>query len=304
MPARSSEQNTLRIIPLTGIPEVEPGADLAALLRAAAERAGVSLADGVLVVCQKIVSKAEGRMVDLASIEPSEEAQRIAREDERDPRHVELVLSESARIVRRGHGVLICETHHGFVCANAGVDLSNSPGPEIAILLPKDCDASAAALRDALCDALCEGEERRLGVVISDTFGRPWREGLVDYAIGSAGLAPIADLRVFCDQLGVERLAASALNQGPDVALGHGIQPIELDPRDVGPGNRPKLERASPRVAEAASRSAVAREQGNAGGVGATNSGGGASASGSGMQTGDYPREHALRIARSVPRST
>ncbi|MBW2417828.1 MAG: coenzyme F420-0:L-glutamate ligase [Deltaproteobacteria bacterium] len=216
MPARSSEPNTLRIIPLTGIPEVEPGADLAALLRAAAERASVSLADGVLVVCQKIVSKAEGRMVDLASIEPSEEAQRIAREDERDPRHVELVLSESARIVRRGHGVLICETHHGLVCANAGVDLSNSPGPEIAILLPKDCDASAAALRDALC----EGEECRLGVVISDTFGRPWREGLVDYAIGSAGLAPIADLRGRPDLSGrelqvtatatVDQLAAAA----------------------------------------------------------------------------------------------
>ncbi|MBW2271994.1 MAG: coenzyme F420-0:L-glutamate ligase [Deltaproteobacteria bacterium] len=216
MPARSSEPNTLRIIPLTGIPEVEPGADLAALLRAAAERASVSLADGVLVVCQKIVSKAEGRMVDLASIEPSEEAQRIAREDERDPRHVELVLSESARIVRRGHGVLICETHHGLVCANAGVDLSNSPGPEIAILLPKDCDASAAALRDALC----QGEECRLGVVISDTFGRPWREGLVDYAIGSAGLAPIADLRGRPDLSGrelqvtatatVDQLAAAA----------------------------------------------------------------------------------------------
>jgi len=216
--------STLRIVPLTGIPEVEPGADLPGLLRAAAERAGVRLDGGVLVVCQKIVSKAEGRMVDLAGIEPSQEAERIAREDERDPRHVEVVLRESARIVRRGHGVLICETHHGFVCANAGVDLSNSPGPEIAILLPKDCDASAAALREALRETLREGaregEEPRLGVVITDTFGRPWREGLVDYAIGSAGLAPIADLRGRPDLSGrelqvtatatVDQLAAAA----------------------------------------------------------------------------------------------
>ncbi len=216
MPDAASTPGALRIVPLTGIPEVEPGADLAGLLRAAAQRAGVTLADGVLVVCQKIVSKAAGRMVDLAGIEPSAEAERIAREDERDPRHVELVLRESTRIVRRGHGVLICETHHGFVCANAGVDLSNSPGPDIAILLPTDCDASAAALREALC----EGEERRLGVVISDTFGRPWREGLVDYAIGSAGLAPIADLRGRPDLSGrelqvtatatVDQLAAAA----------------------------------------------------------------------------------------------
>jgi len=224
MAIESDPPDALRILPLRGIPEIEPGADLAALLHAAAERAGVRLADGVLVVCQKIVSKAEGRMVDLTGIEPSQEATRIALEDERDPRHVELVLRESARIVRRGHGVLICETHHGFVCANAGVDLSNSPGPEIAILLPKDCDASAAALREALCEGLREGpgeaDEPRLGVIISDTFGRPWREGLVDYAIGSAGLAPITDLRGRPDLSGrelqvtatatVDQLAAAA----------------------------------------------------------------------------------------------
>ena len=209
MPLEQSAPGTLRIVPLAGIPEVEPGADLAGLLRAAAERAGVRLEGGVLVVCQKIVSKAEGRMVDLAGIEPSQEAERIAREDERDPRHVEVVLRESARIVRRGHGVLICETHHGFVCANAGVDLSNSPGPEIAILLPKDCDASAAALREALCKGAREEEEPRLGVVITDTFGRPWREGLVDYAIGSAGLAPIADLRGRPDLSGRELLVTA-----------------------------------------------------------------------------------------------
>jgi coenzyme F420-0:L-glutamate ligase/coenzyme F420-1:gamma-L-glutamate ligase len=216
MQSEGSAPGALRIVPLSGIPEVEPGSDLATLLCAAAERAGVRLTNGVLVLCQKIVSKAEGRMVDFANVEPGEEARRIAAEDERDPRHVEVILRESARIVRRGHGVLICETHHGFVCANAGVDLSNSPGPEIAILLPEDCDASAVRLRDALC----QGEERRLGVVITDTFGRPWREGLVDYAIGSAGLAPISDLRGRADLSGrelqvtatatVDQLAAAA----------------------------------------------------------------------------------------------
>ncbi len=180
----------LRLVALPGIPAVAPGDDLAGLLAAAARRAGVALTDGVLVVCQKIVSKAEGRAVALADVEPSAEARRIAEEDGRDPRHVELVLRESARIVRRGHGVLICETHHGFVCANAGVDLSNAPGRDVAVLLPVDPDASAAALREALLRA----GAGPLGVVVSDTFGRPWREGMVDLAIGSAGLAPILDL--------------------------------------------------------------------------------------------------------------
>jgi coenzyme F420-0:L-glutamate ligase / coenzyme F420-1:gamma-L-glutamate ligase len=181
----------IELVALPGIPAVAPGDDLAALVLAAARAADVALADGVLVVCQKVVSKAEGRIVRLADVEPSPEARRIAAEDAKDPRHVELVLRESARVVRRGHRVLICETRHGFVCANAGVDLSNAPGADTAVLLPLDPDASARALREALRAA----GAGPLAVIVSDTFGRPWREGLVDVALGCAGIAPILDLR-------------------------------------------------------------------------------------------------------------
>jgi coenzyme F420-0:L-glutamate ligase/coenzyme F420-1:gamma-L-glutamate ligase len=183
---------------LAGLPEVAPGTDLAALLWDAAERAGLALANGALAVCQKIVSKAEGRLVDLHGIEPSEEARRIAAEDGKDPRHMEVVLRETARVVRRGPGVLICETAHGFVCANAGVDLSNAPGDDVAVLLPVDPDASAARIRAGL---VARGAGP-LGVIVTDTFGRPWREGLVDVALGCAGLAPLEDLRGSADRRG------------------------------------------------------------------------------------------------------
>ena len=193
--------NPLRLIPLANFPEVEPGADLPGLVRKAATSAGIDLAGMVLVICQKIISKAEGRLVSLAEIEPSAEAREIAEAHDRDPRQVEVVLRESRRIVRRGNGVLITETHHGFVCANAGVDLSNAPGPEVAILLPEDPDASARRLFEALSD-----ERGPTPIVISDTFGRPWREGLVDVALGSAGLAPIRDDRGSRDRAGRELL--------------------------------------------------------------------------------------------------
>jgi coenzyme F420-0:L-glutamate ligase/coenzyme F420-1:gamma-L-glutamate ligase len=183
---------------LGGLPEVAPGADLAALLAAAAARAGIPLAGGVLAVCQKIVSKAEGRLVELASLEPRPEARRIAAEDGKDPRHVEAILRETARVVRRGPGVLICETQHGFVCANAGVDLSNAPGDDVAVLLPLDPDASAERIRTGL---LARGAGP-LGVIVTDTFGRPFREGLVDVALGCAGLAPLEDLRGGADRRG------------------------------------------------------------------------------------------------------
>lgn len=182
------------------MPAVAPGADLAELVAEAATRSGVALADGVLLVCQKVVSKAEGRIVRLAEVEPSAEARRIAAEDGKDPRQVEVVLRETRRIVRRGHGVLICETHHGFVCANAGVDLSNAPGDDVAVLLPEDPDASARRLRDAL---VARGAGP-LAVIVTDTFGRPWREGLVDVALGCAGIAPIEDLRGTPDLRGRE----------------------------------------------------------------------------------------------------
>jgi len=183
---------SVELIPIEGVPAVQPGDDLAALLLEAARKQQLALEDGALVVCQKVVSKAEGRVVALADVTPSEEALRIAREDEKDPRQVELVLRESVRIVRRGHRVLISETKHGFVCANAGIDLSNATGPEHAVLLPEDPDASARGLRDAL---LAGGAGAPLAVIVSDTFGRPWREGLVDVALGCAGLSPIDDQR-------------------------------------------------------------------------------------------------------------
>ena len=181
----------IELCALTGIPQVAPGDDLAGFVWEAARAANLKLADGALVVCQKVVSKAEGRLVSLASVSPSAEARRLADEDGKDPRHVEVVLRETARVVRRGPGVLICETRHGFVCANAGVDLSNAPEEGVAVLLPEDPDASAERLRAAL---LARGAGP-LGVVVSDTFGRPWRDGLVDVAIGCAGIAPIDDLR-------------------------------------------------------------------------------------------------------------
>jgi coenzyme F420-0:L-glutamate ligase/coenzyme F420-1:gamma-L-glutamate ligase len=221
----SAGARPLRLVPLAGMPEVGPGADLAALLLAAAERAGTPLAHGALVVCQKVVSKAEGRFVALADVEPSDEARRIAEEDAKDPRHVELVLRESVRLVRRGHGVLICETRHGFTCANAGVDLSNAPSRGTAVLLPLDPDASAAKLRAEL---LARGAGP-LAVVVSDTFGRPWREGLVDVALGCAGMAPIDDRRGSSDRAG-RVLQVTATATADQLAAAAGL----LMPKDSG----------------------------------------------------------------------
>ena len=191
----------LRLIPIPDLPEVEPGTDLAKLIREAAEAASISLAGNIVVIAQKIVSKAEGRLLALADVVPGDEAKEIAAAHDRDPRQVQIVLDESVRIVRRGNNVLITETKHGYVCANAGVDLSNSPGEDIAVLLPLDPDASARAIHDALS---LDGP--KTPVVITDTFGRPWRDGLVDVALGSAGLAPIKDDRGSRDRAGRELL--------------------------------------------------------------------------------------------------
>jgi len=168
--------------------EVEPGADLAGLLIAALRRDGTMLAAGdVLVVAQKIVSKAEGRLVALIDVEPSPFAREYAAAYGRDARLVELVLRESRRIVRMDRGIIIAETQHGFVCANAGIDLSNVSGGDVACLLPRDPDRSAAELRAEL--------NRRTGVapavIVSDTFGRPWRAAATNVALGVAGLGPI-----------------------------------------------------------------------------------------------------------------
>ncbi len=178
----------ISVVGLPGIPEVAEGDDLARLIAEAAGRAGVSLASGdVLVVAQKVVSKAEGRVVSLSEIAPSGLAREFAEAWGKDPRQVEVVLRESRRIVRMDRGVIIAETTHGFICANAGVDASNVPGEDRVSLLPMDPDGSAARLRKALDDR-CSAQ---VGVIVSDTFGRPWREGLTNVAIGVAGLSPL-----------------------------------------------------------------------------------------------------------------
>jgi coenzyme F420-0:L-glutamate ligase / coenzyme F420-1:gamma-L-glutamate ligase len=183
---------------LAPLPEVQAGDDLAALVLAAAPD---GFADGdVLVVAHKVVSKAEGRVRRLSAVQPGERAQALAAEHDKDPRHVQVVLDETAEIVRAQRGVLISRTHHGFVCANAGVDASNAPDDDTVILLPAQPDASARALRAALRE--CTGA--RLAVVISDSFGRAWRHGQVDVAIGCAGLAPLEDWRGRSDARGHE----------------------------------------------------------------------------------------------------
>jgi coenzyme F420-0:L-glutamate ligase/coenzyme F420-1:gamma-L-glutamate ligase len=188
----------LRVFPLEGIPEVEDGDDLGALLAGAAERAG-GLEDGdVIVVAQKVVSKSEGRVVDLASIEPSQRAVELAGDG--DPRHVEAILRESKRVVRSRPPLLIVETKHGFVCASGGVDASNAKGAGTVVLLPLDPDASATRLRDDLRTRT----GRDVAVIVSDSFGRPWRQGTTDVALGVAGLAPLLDLRGTVDAAGYE----------------------------------------------------------------------------------------------------
>src|ERR687894_1738275 len=201
----------LEILPVEGIPEVRPGDDLPELITRAA---GESLRPGdVLVVTHKIVSKAEGRIVDLSAVEPSALAKGFATRYGRDPRQIEVVLRESRRIVRMERGLVIAETHHGFVCANAGVDASNVPGDDTVCLLPVDPDASASRLREALAGRL--GVE--VAVVISDSFGRAWRHGITDVAIGVAGMDSVADYRGLRDPHGYP-MEASVLAVADELA--------------------------------------------------------------------------------------
>lgn len=179
----------VRVIPLTGLPEVQQGDDLAAFILDGA-RAGPGIEAGdVVVVTQKIVSKAEGRVVSLEDVTPSAEAERLGVATEKDPRLVELILRESNRVVRQRGPVLITETKHGFVCANAGIDASNVGREGLVSLLPEDPDRSAAAIRGALRERI--GAD--VAVIITDTFGRPWREGHTNVAIGLAGMLPFVD---------------------------------------------------------------------------------------------------------------
>lgn len=192
----------LTITPVHGVPAVHPGDDLAALLLAALATHGPQLVSGdVLVVCQKVVSKAEGRVVHLDTVVASDFARQIAATTQgKDPRIVEVILRETSRIVRMDRGHLIVETGPGWVCANAGVDESNSLAPDSVILLPQDPDASARRLQDAIASAT----GAQIGVIITDTFGRPWREGLIDFALGVAGMEALRDHRGERDLTGRE----------------------------------------------------------------------------------------------------
>jgi coenzyme F420-0:L-glutamate ligase/coenzyme F420-1:gamma-L-glutamate ligase len=225
----------LEVVALDGIPEIHAGDDLARLIGDAIERTANLLPlapDDVLVVTQKVVSKAEGAVVDLTTVEPRPEAVAFAERWDRDARQVEVVLREARRVVRQANGVLITETHHGFVCANGGVDASNvGPGSgQVVTLLPRDPDASAAAIRRAI--------EARFGVdlpvIVSDSFGRPWRWGIVDVAIGVSGMLPLEDLRGVADHDGrvmrsTVRAVADEIASAAELAFGKTMaRPVAL----------------------------------------------------------------------------
>ena len=236
----------LRIIGLTGLDEITPGDDLGDLIARAVAASGLRIGEGdIFVVTQKIVSKAEGRVVRLDSIEPSPLARQWAEAHQKDARVLELILRETRRIVRMDRGILITETRHGFVCANAGVDVSNAP-EATATLLPVNPDQSARRLQANFEKAFGV----RVAVIVSDTFGRPWRDGLVNVALGVAGLAPLLDYRGRKDTYGrplqvtvvavADELAAAAelvmgKTSGVPVAIiqGYRHEPAEGSGRDL-----------------------------------------------------------------------
>ena len=204
---------------IEGIPIVNQGDDLARLIAGGIEKTGLKLQAGdIVVVCQKVVSKAEGRVVDLKTIAPSEFANSLAKRWEKDPRAVELVLRQTNRIVRNDRGVIIVETGQGWVCANAGVDESNSLTDGSAILLPEDPDASAARIRAGLKN-LCGVD---IAAVVTDTFGRPWRDGLTEICLGIAGMNPILDLRGTTD-LGGRELHHTVVAIADELAAAAGL---------------------------------------------------------------------------------
>jgi coenzyme F420-0:L-glutamate ligase/coenzyme F420-1:gamma-L-glutamate ligase len=198
---------------LAGLPEIERGADVAALI-AGSNGGEHTVAPGdVLVIAHKAVSKAEGSVQALSDVSPGHRARALAREHGKDPRHVQVILDESREVLRAERGILICVTRHGFICANAGVDASNAPTPETVIMLPRDPDASARALRARLHELTGV----RPGIVVSDSFGRPWRNGQCDIAIGCAGIAPLEDWRGRTDRSGRE-LNATVLAAADELA--------------------------------------------------------------------------------------
>jgi len=240
------------VIPLSGIPELEQGDDLGALIVASAARAGGLESGDVVVIAQKAVSKVEGRVVSLADVEPSEKAVVLAGPDG-DPRQLEVILRESREVLRSRPPLVITETHHGFVCASAGVDSSNAKGAGTLVLLPLDPDRSAARIRDRLQELTGVAP----GVIVSDSFGRAWRQGTTDVALGVAGIVALRDLRGTTDAAGYElkttqiavadELAAAAelatgktagipaaIVRGVDVAgEGHGVDLLMPRERDL-----------------------------------------------------------------------
>lgn len=233
---------SITITPIPGLPHIRPKDDLGALLLEAIGRVPLALEAGdILVVCQKVVSKAEGRIVDLKAVKPSPFARSIAAQmTSKDPRAVEVILRQTKRVVKMDRGHLIVETGAGWICANAGVDESNNAGPDTVILLPEDPDASAERIRCHIRTA--SGID--VPVVISDTFGRPWREGLLDVALGVAGMDPFLDERGELDLNGRElrhtvmaaadALAAAAglvMRKGAAIAAAHvrGYRPVPAE---------------------------------------------------------------------------
>ncbi|MDQ6711971.1 MAG: coenzyme F420-0:L-glutamate ligase [Candidatus Dormibacteraeota bacterium] len=214
--------SAVSIHPVPGLPEIVNGAPLPDLIVEGVERIGMSLEEGdVVVITQKVVSKAEGRVVSLDRVHPSGRATEIGRRIAYDPRHVEVILSESVRIVREAPRVLITETRQGFICANGGVDRSNTGGKEMVVLLPEHPDESARRLRASFQEL----SNVSVGVVISDSFGRPWRQGQVNVAIGAAGVVAMRDYRGLRDPdgyalLGTELAIVDELASAAELVMG------------------------------------------------------------------------------------
>ena len=208
------QSGNVTVIPVRGVPAIRPGDDLSAIFAGAMRESGLTLsASDVLVVAQKVVSKAEGAIVDLNSVTAGDEALRLAVELGRDARLIEVILSQTVRIVRQAFGVLIVETHHGLICANAGVDASNGLGEGIVTLLPEDPDRSARAMGTGLKALL--GVEP--AVIVSDTFNRPWRNGSINVAIGTSGFSPLEDRRGAVDDAG-HTLRSTVVSVGDEIA--------------------------------------------------------------------------------------
>src|SRR5580698_11566661 len=212
----------IELIPVAHIPEIRPGDNLPRLILAAAKKSKITFQQNdILVLAQKIISKSENRLIDLTTITPSQRALDLASKSDndhrKDPRLIEVILRESRRIVR-DHPVLIVETHHGFICANAGVDQSNIPGENVVSLLPQNPDASAKKIAQALLKLT----RKKIAVIISDTFGRPWRLGVINVAIGCYGVPPLVDLRGTRDTHG-KPLHATIIATADELAAAAGL---------------------------------------------------------------------------------